>query len=123
MPASVSCSCLRPLVASNWPHKGLSPSVIHPCPTHHPPRPRPRLLPHTRLFAWVRPNPEPSYRLVQETQAGQPGAIAGAGLAWPSIVGPAWSPAAAAQPWAAADAIEKISRPPGAPTRQPNAAP
>ena len=34
MPASVSCSCLRPLVASNWPHKGLSPSVIHPCPTH-----------------------------------------------------------------------------------------
>ena len=36
----------------------------------HPPRPRPRLLPHTRLFAWVRPNPEPSYRLVQETQAG-----------------------------------------------------
>jgi len=70
MPASVSCSCLRPLVAANWPHKGLSPSVIHPCPTHHPPRPRPRLLPHTRLFAWARPNPEPSYRLVQETQAG-----------------------------------------------------
>ena len=35
-----------------------------------PTRPRPRLLPHTRLFAWVRPNPEPSYRLVQETQAG-----------------------------------------------------
>jgi hypothetical protein len=29
------------------------------------------LLPHTRLFAWVTPNPEPSYRLVQETQAGQ----------------------------------------------------
>jgi len=29
----------------------------------HPPRPRPRLLPNTRLFAWVRPNPEPSYRL------------------------------------------------------------
>jgi hypothetical protein len=28
-------------------------------------------MPHTRLFAWVRPNPEPSYRLVQETQAGQ----------------------------------------------------
>ena len=37
----------------------------------HPPRPRPRLLPHTRLFAWVRPNPEPSYPLVQEIQAGQ----------------------------------------------------
>ena len=34
MQASVSCSCLRLLVASNWPHKGLSPSVIHPCPTH-----------------------------------------------------------------------------------------
>ena len=32
---------------------------------------KPRRLPHTRLFAWVRPNPEPSYRLVQETQAGQ----------------------------------------------------
>ena len=34
MPASVSCSCLRLLVASNGPHEGLSPSVIHPCPTH-----------------------------------------------------------------------------------------
>ncbi len=29
----------------------------------HPPRLRPRLLPHTRLFAWARPNPEPSYRV------------------------------------------------------------
>ena len=37
----------------------------------HPPRPRPRLLPHTRLFASVRSTPEPSYRLVQEIQAGQ----------------------------------------------------
>jgi transposase InsO family protein len=37
----------------------------------HPPRPRPRLLPHTRLFAWARPNPEPSCRLVQEIKAGQ----------------------------------------------------
>jgi hypothetical protein len=36
MPASTSCSCLRLLVASNWPHKGLSPSIIHPCPTHLP---------------------------------------------------------------------------------------
>jgi len=36
MPASVSCSCLRLLVASNRPHKGLSPSIIHPCPTHLP---------------------------------------------------------------------------------------
>ena len=34
MPASISCSCLWLLVASNRPHKGLSPSVIHPCPTH-----------------------------------------------------------------------------------------
>ena len=34
MPASTSCSCLRLLVASNGPHKGLSPSIIHPCPTH-----------------------------------------------------------------------------------------
>ena len=34
MPASISCSCLWLLVASNSPHKGLSPSVIHPCPTH-----------------------------------------------------------------------------------------
>jgi hypothetical protein len=33
-PASTSCSCLRLLVASNRPHKGLSPSIIHPCPTH-----------------------------------------------------------------------------------------
>jgi hypothetical protein len=33
VPASISCSCLRLLVASNRPHKGLSPSVIHPCPT------------------------------------------------------------------------------------------
>jgi hypothetical protein len=43
MPASASCSCLRLLVASNRPHKGLSPSVIHPCPTHRrrgPPGPR-----------------------------------------------------------------------------------
>jgi hypothetical protein len=35
-----------------------------------PPRPRPRLLPHTRLFACFRPNLEPSHRLEQETQAG-----------------------------------------------------
>ncbi len=35
-----------------------------------PPRPRPRLQPHT-LVAWVNPVPEPSYRLVQQIQAGQ----------------------------------------------------
>ena len=69
MPASVSCSCLRLLVASNRPHKGLSPSVIHPCPTHLPPRPRPRLQPHTR--SWGTPLvPKPSYHLVQEIQPG-----------------------------------------------------
>ena len=33
-PAVPSCSCLRLLVASNGPHEGLPPSVIHPCPTH-----------------------------------------------------------------------------------------
>jgi len=42
-----------------------------PPPVRHPPRPKPRLQPHRRLFAWARPNPEPSYRLVQEIQAGQ----------------------------------------------------
>ena len=36
---------------------------------------RPRLLPHTRLFAWMRPNPEPSYRPVQKIQAGQPSSL------------------------------------------------
>jgi len=35
-----------------------------------PPRPRPRLQPHT-LVAWVNPVPELSYRLVQQIQAGQ----------------------------------------------------
>jgi len=69
VPASASCSCLRLLVASNRPHKGLSPSIIHPCPTHLPPRPRPRLQPHT-LVALVNPVPEPSYHLVQEIQPG-----------------------------------------------------
>jgi hypothetical protein len=69
MPASTPCSCLRLLVASNGPHKGLSPSIIHPCPTHLPPRPRPRLQPHT-LVPLVNPAPEPSYSLVQEIQPG-----------------------------------------------------
>ncbi len=36
-----------------------------------PPWQRPRFQPHTRLSNSVSPNPEPSYRLVQETQAGQ----------------------------------------------------
>jgi len=33
-PASISCDCLRLMVTSNGSHKGLPPSVIHPCPTH-----------------------------------------------------------------------------------------
>ena len=36
-----------------------------------PPRPRPPPQPHAGLSASVRPNPEPSFRLVQEIQAGQ----------------------------------------------------
>jgi len=33
-PTSASCSCLRLMVTSNGFHKGLAPSVIHPCLTH-----------------------------------------------------------------------------------------
>ena len=33
-PTSASCSCLRLMVTSNRLHKGLAPSVIHPCLTH-----------------------------------------------------------------------------------------
>jgi hypothetical protein len=34
MPTLTPCSCLRLMVASNRPHKGLAPPIIHPCPTH-----------------------------------------------------------------------------------------
>jgi len=45
-------------------------TFVHPsCPTHLPPRPRPRLQPHT-LVPLVTLVPEPSYRLVQEIQPG-----------------------------------------------------
>ena len=74
MPASTPCSCLWLLVDSNGPHKGLSPLIIHPCPTHLPPRPRPRLHPHT-LVPLVNPVPEPSSPLVQEIQPGHEDAV------------------------------------------------
>jgi hypothetical protein len=47
-----------------------------------PPRPRPRLQPHT-LVVWVNPVPEPSHHLIQQIQAGHYGksvAITGANL-------------------------------------------
>ena len=48
-PASSSCSCLRLMVTSNGFHKGLTPSVIHPCPTHPPAFRLGVLLPSLRL--------------------------------------------------------------------------
>ena len=68
-PAAPSCSCLRLLVASVRPLEGLAPSVIHPCPTHFPPRQWSRFQPHT-LKSMAQPVPQNSYRLVQNIQPG-----------------------------------------------------
>ena len=61
MPAKISCSCLRLLVASNGPHKGLTPSIIHPCPTHLRFGILPALAPTARLPGHGQPLPTPPW--------------------------------------------------------------
>ena len=83
MPASVSYSCLRLLVASNWPHKGLSPSVNHPCPTHDVRFGHPALRSLHAGYAspsWLRLPPSPATGHGQPLAATSIGTRAGLGL-------------------------------------------